>query len=188
MFTGIIRNKSGYNGGMDKRKCGWCGTGIGHARADARYCSARCRVYANRAAPRIPLELTSRARWIRHSATKVPLSVSGTWASSTQPWTWSNYAAATASTAGVGLGFVLNGDGIGCYDLDHCITDGKLSGAAREFIDGTPHFYAERSPSGDGLHLWVLAPAQPGWRRTIDGLSVEFYTRDRYMTVTGRKL
>lgn len=157
------------------------------ARVDAKTCSARCRKAWSRRGLAIPHELTSHDRWIRRSATKMPLTVRGAAASSTDPTTWATFSEAVESQAGVGLGFVLNGDGLGCYDLDHCFTNGVLSAAAESFVKATPHFYAEVSPSGDGLHLWVFADSQRGWKRTIDGLRVEFYTRGRYMTVTGQR-
>lgn len=141
-----------------------------------------------RAPLKVPAVLRSRERWIRRSASKVPLTVDGSIASSTDPDTWSSFEAAMSSAHGVGLGFVLDGDGIGCYDLDHCIVDGRLTAEAAAFIDSTDHFYAELSPSGEGVHLWVAADSQSGWRRTVDGLQVEFYTRGQYITITGRML
>lgn len=153
-------------------------------RADAKTCSAACRKRVSRSV--IPELLRSRARWVRFSRSKVPLTVAGRAASSTDSATWSSFAEARRSKVGVGFGFVLNGDGIGCYDLDHVLTDGVPSEAARQFIESVPHFYAEVSPSGDGVHLWVEAVSAPGRKFMVGGVSVEFYTRGRYITVTGR--
>lgn len=89
------------------------------------------------------------------------------------------------SRVGVGRGFVLTGDGVACLDLDHCLVDGVLSVVAARVLALNPAAYVEVSPSGDGLHVWGLAPAQRGWRRTVDGQPVEFYTQGRYITVTG---
>lgn len=168
--------------------CEFCGGSNLLSRDGARFCSTKCRVYWHRALGRLPRELTSRHRWIRRSATKVPLTISGSAASSTDPATWSSHADAVKSSAGAGLGFVLNGDGIACYDLDHCVEDGVLSVRAQEFLAAHKGFYSEFSPSGDGIHIWVFAPAGGGWRRTIDGLHVEFYSTGRYITITGRSL
>jgi primase-polymerase (primpol)-like protein len=170
---------------MESRVCIQCGAGIILSRSHARFCSTKCRVYWNRAKNRVPVELTSSARWIRRTAAKVPRTVNDTPASSTDPSTWATYDAATASTVGAGLGFVLNGDGIACIDLDHCITAGKPSAAALAVLDRFPGAWVEVSPSGDGLHVWGLAAKRKGWRKTIDGLQVEFYTTGRYMTVSG---
>lgn len=166
--------------------CAICGLSLLTRRAGSRTCSARCRARLSRL--NLPAELTSRKRWVRWAADKTPLSVHGGAGSSTNPATWSSYEAARASSVGVGVGFVLSGDGIGCYDLDHCAVGGELTEAAREFLAGLDAFYVEWSPSGEGVHAWVWAEPGPGWRRTINGLHVEFYTRGRYMTVTGSRV
>jgi primase-polymerase (primpol)-like protein len=85
---------------------------------------------------------------------------------------------------GDGLGFVLNGDGIVCIDLDHCF-DGVPSVQAQAVLDLFPDTYVEVSPSGTGLHIWGFAPLLKGRRFTLNGLSVEVYPSGRYMTVTG---
>ena len=166
--------------------CISCGASLLLRRAGAKTCSAVCRKRLSRGSG-IPSQLRGSPRWVRFSRSKVPLTVAGAPASSTDPRTWATFTEAQCSDAGVGMGFVLNGDGIGCYDLDHVLTGGVLSPGARAFIDSVAYFYAEVSPSGDGVHLWVHAPAGRGWKRTVDGVSVEFYTQGRYMTVTGRQ-
>ncbi|ARC55991.1 hypothetical protein AS850_02745 [Frondihabitans sp. 762G35] len=129
--------------------------------------------------------MTERERWIRYESTKRPVTVAGGAASSTDPDTWSSYGQAKASTAGVGLGFVL-GDGIGCIDLDHCLMDGLPDAAAARFLKGFAGHYIEVSPSGDGLHIWGTCDERPGTRRHEGELSVERYSTGRYITVTGR--
>jgi len=167
-------------------ECEWCGIGIVTSRVDARFCSSKCRVYTHRAAKTnpIPAAMISRNRWIRRTANKVPLTVDGTAASSTDPTTWASYNRATESTVGAGLGFVL-GDGIGCIDLDHCLDNRKANPAAAAFIARYPNNYIEVSPSGDGLHIWGTATEQAGTKRTVDGLSIETYSTGRYITITG---
>ena len=158
-------------------------------RADARTCSPACRKRAQRkrAAARIPAEMVSKPHWIRRTRTKRPVTIAGKPASSTDSSTWSTYADAMASTAGAGLGFVLNGDGLAALDLDHCLTDGKPTEAAQRVLEAFPGAWVEVSPSGTGLHIWGTAPSQPGRKiTTADGLSVEFYTSGRYITVTGQ--
>jgi primase-polymerase (primpol)-like protein len=173
---------------MVESVCEFCGGSNLLSRKGARFCSPKCRVYWHRASARLPRELMSRDRWIRRSSSKVPLTVAGSAASSTDPATWSNHADAAKSSAGAGLGFVLNGDGIACYDLDHCVENGVLSPRAQEFLDAHKGFYSEFSPSGDGIHIWVFSPAGKGWRKTVDGLNVEFYSTGRYITITGKSL
>ena len=150
-----------------------------------KFCSSRCRVKAHRN-HHIPLELRELPRWIRHR-NKVPITSQGNVASSTNPGTWSDYQTAVDSTAGDGLGFVLNGDGLICIDLDHCF-DGELNSEAKELVESLPETYTEVSPSGTGIHIWGYADMDKGRRFTRNGLSVEVYPNGRYLTVTGRAL
>lgn len=146
-----------------------------------RYCSPRCRVAAHRARHRLPRELTERARWVRHEG-KRPITVDGRPASSTDPSTWSTYREATRSKSGDGLGFVL-GDGVACLDIDHCLDGrGRPDARARAILARVPGAYVEISPSGRGLHIWGVAPEQPGRRHR----GYEVYSVGRYITVTGR--
>ena len=69
-----------------------------------------------------------------------------------------------------------------CIDIDHCLVDGVPDARAREVLDRCPGAYVEVSPSGDGLHVWGLAPERPG-RRTG---RFEVYSVGRFVTVTGR--
>ena len=136
----------------------------------------------------LPGELTRRPRWVRYSDAKVPLTVRGRAASSTNPATWSRYADVKSSTAGVGFGFVLNGDGIVCVDLDGCLDpSGIPNEAAESFLKLAGATYVEISPSGRGLHIWGRAQLAAGRCRTVMGTPVEVYPSGRYMTVTGRR-
>ncbi len=114
-------------------------------------------------------------RWVR-AAGKRPITLGGRPASSTDPLTWSTFAAVRASQAGDGFGVMLGG-GLGCYDLDH-VTDRE----ARAFLASVPEpiVYVERSTSGTGVHVFVAAEEGPGWRRG----NVERYTRGRFIRVT----
>lgn len=173
---------------MESRACGYCGASLRLLRADARFCSAKCRVYSSRR-PKFPAAMTSRARWVRRSADKIPLTGAGRYASSTKPGTWASFDHASSSSAGVGLGFVL-GDGIGCWDFDHCIVDGELAVWAADAIAAIaePVIFAEVSQSGTGVHVFVEAPEGPG-RVIRDGeRCIEFYSSGRYIAVTGHKL
>jgi len=92
---------------------------------------------------------------------------------------------AKESDAGVGIGFVL-GNGIGCLDLDHCFTDGKLAPWAAEIVEANRGTWIEVSRSGDGLHIFGLIEPAPG-RKIRDGQrNVEVYSRDRYIALTGK--
>lgn len=89
------------------------------------------------------------------------------------------------SSVGAGPGFVLNGDGIVCIDLDHCLVDGVLESWAQEIVDLMQATYMEVSPSGDGLHIWGHGELDRGRRIRVDGGYVEAYATGRYLTVTG---
>lgn len=170
---------------MANRTCERCGGDLPFtARDDAHFCSGRCRVAAHRSGPRIAPELRRCDRWVRRSKKKVPLTPSGRYASSTDPGTWSSLPAVKASRRGAGIGFVLNGDGIVCLDLDHCLDDGELLPWARPIIEALPSTWIEVSPSGDGLHVWGKGDAEPGRRVAVAGGYVEIYSQGRYITVT----
>jgi len=173
------------------RRCGYCDKSIVSKNAQARFCSDKCRNYARlrRLRNPIPEELTSRARWLRRTASKVPLTVAGSPASSTDESTWSTFEEARASSAGVGLGFAL-GDGIACIDLDHVIHNGKIDPRALALIESVDHFYIEESPSGDGIHVWLTAGPPDGRNKYAleNGLRIEWYEHSRYITVTGKKI
>jgi primase-polymerase (primpol)-like protein len=171
--------------------CRHCGERIPWTmRVDAVYCSTRCRVAAMRARraaePVIPDELRERPRWVRHIA-KRPVTTRGRAASSTDPRTWATHAAAASSSVGDGIGFVLDGDGVVCLDLDHCITGGRVLPWAQRVLDSLPRTYTEVSPSGHGLHVWGVGDVPAGRVIRLEQGTVEVYGSGRYMTVTGRR-
>lgn len=169
---------------MASPRCSHCSEPMSaRARADARYCSGRCRVAAHRASNRPPAELRQLPRWVRHTARKVPLTVEGKAASSVDPTTWATYAATVRSKVGAGAGFALNGDGIVCLDLDHCLNEGVLTDWAAGLLSRLPSTYIEVSPSGTGLHVWGHGTVVRGRRLE----NFEVYGTGRYITVTGRR-
>lgn len=167
------------------RVCLECGIEF-EGRKQARTCSDRCRVSHSRK-NRVPEFLISRPRWVRYDDSKRPVSAtSGRVVDATDPSVWVDYETARSSPYGVGLGFALNGDGVGCYDLDGCVEGGRLTEAGRVLLESIPEAirYLEVSPSGTGLHAWVDAPASKGTRRK----GFERYTNARYLTVTGHRV
>ncbi|MFJ5089982.1 DNA primase [Streptomyces sp. NPDC088674] len=175
---------------MKTRRCEHCRTHLGARHAhNARYCSGRCRTAACRARRTVPAELVERDRWVRRSAAKVPLTVGGAVASSTNSATWSAHRAAARSTAGVGLGFVLDGDGVVVVDLDHCLTvEGALKEWARPVVEAASGCWVERSVSGEGLHIWGVGRLPGSGRRLplAGGGTAEVYGSGRYIAVTGQ--
>lgn len=154
-------------------------------RRGAKFCTAKCGTYYRRKAnkqPALPEAMMGMNRWVRRSASKMPLTVDGRAASSTNPETWTDYATAAASTVGAGLGFVLDGDGIGVLDLDHAIVDGVILPWAAEVLAANPGTFTEVSQSGEGLHVWGLLAAAPG-RKIRDGRNIEVYSKGRYVAL-----
>jgi primase-polymerase (primpol)-like protein len=170
------------------------------ARADARFCSSACRQAAYRErqrterdriaveqAARVPVELSSRARWVRYSSRKVPLRVDGRFASVNDPSSWSDYAAAAGATAGEGAGFVLTAhDRIVVIDLDHAVEGDRVLPWAQRIVDALPATYMERGRSGTGLHLWFRGEVPAGRRIRRRDVAIEVYSDRRYMIVGDR--
>lgn len=163
-------------------------------RAGALYCSTRCRVAGNRRKARescaFPIEITSKPRFVRWAprvrngkTTKVPLTVAGRAASSTDPSTWVSFDAARASTVGRGFGVVL-GEGLGCIDLDDALEDGVVAPWAQDVLDENPNTFVEVSQSGNGLHVFGHLAEGPG-RKIRDGRNIEYYSVGRYIALTG---
>jgi len=131
--------------------------------------------------------------------TKVPYSAhTGRKASVTDPTTWTSFEQAVASLdSGMysGLGFVLTeADPFGFIDLDDPFerkSDGGYKhGSVEECqrvmdrqlrIYNEFDSYAERSPSGNGLHIIIKGKLESGRKRS----SVEVYSQQRFMTMTG---
>lgn len=81
-----------------------------------------------------------------------------------------------------GIGFVLTAnDPFVCVDLDNCFTFEGLTPLADEIVHKVCG-YTERSPSGNGLHIWVRA----SYKENIKRKGLEIYASDRWMTVTGK--
>src|SRR5207249_2397000 len=70
-------------------------------------------------------------------------------------------------------------------DLDKCIHDGTIEDYAQAILMRIDS-YAEISPSGLGIHIWVRASLPENIGPDKDGTSrVEMYDHDRYITTTG---
>lgn len=169
-----------------------CGESIPvRMRVDAQYCRDACRMAASRARRAsesvVPRELRERPRWVRYSTKKVPLRADGLGvASSTDVSTWSTFEQALVSGEGCGMGFVLDGDGVVCIDLDHCLENDQLASWAKPIVEGARGTYIEISPSGSGLHVWGTADMSKG--RVVPlagGGKAEIYPWGRYISVTG---
>lgn len=145
---------------------------------------------------KIPTQLKQRDQWIswlgvpkeNGKIDRVPVDAkTGNAASTTDPATWTSFDEAVAFLAvGTcdGVGYVLTEDDpFTGVDLDDCADayTGEIADWAQEIVDNL-NSYAELSPSGTGIHIFVEAK-KPGERcRKGD---VEIYEKARYLTVTG---
>jgi hypothetical protein len=114
--------------------------------------------------------------------TKFPYQANGHWASSTDPSTWTTFEAARAALERDrnfhGLGFVFHEDnGYAGVDLDGVSEDSPEAGEWL-FLFAS---YAERSPSGNGLHIIFKGELPQGTKRA-EG---ELYSSGRFFTMTG---
>lgn len=177
--------------------CRHCGERLRPTQYRSRYCANSCRQKAYRARKNpLPTELTCRDRWVRWEpqkrggrVAKVPMTVDGRHASVTDPGTWGTYEAVSRRAPGRRIGIVL-GDGLGCIDLDHCVEGGVLAPWAQGIIaqHRPDAVLVELSPSGTGVHIFLPMPEAPGRRIREGDVNLEIYSRDRYMTVTGKQI
>ena len=145
----------------------------------------------------IPTELKTIDRWVMWQLvqrkgrwTKMPVTVDGRAASSTDPNTWTTYDevcdALIMGEGFDGIGLVL-GEDVQGIDLDDCRdpVSGGLSDLATEVLDRVDG-YAEVSPSGTGIK--IFAKTNIDGSRTKKELGVELYKNGRYFTVTGHQI
>lgn len=139
----------------------------------------------------IPEELRSLFAWILWKKelrdgkeTKVPYSVSGQRASTTDPNMWVSFDEALAALSAdySGLGCVITPPFVG-VDIDHC-RDPKTGDIDQRGLDAIKMLatYGEISQSGTGLHFWLRGEMPSGGNRRN---GVEIYGRGRYFTMTG---
>ena len=91
-----------------------------------------------------------------------------------------------------GIGVKASGN-VGFIDIDGCLDNNTLSELAEQVLDMLPGAFAEKSPSGTGLHLMFLLPKGFTFDKSryyINSRSVhmEFYipgSTNRFLTVTG---
>lgn len=170
---------------MIDRLCTVCKQPINLLREGAKYCSTACSQKAYRMrkkADRSRAAMFAAKRFVR-ARRKLPLQVTGALASSTNPRTWAHYDDVQAGP-GDGFGFML-GDGWGCYDLDG-VTDDQIKLFLESITE--PVIFVERSISGNGAHIFIQAPEAHGWRKIVQGMNVERYTRARFIRMTGEEL
>jgi primase-polymerase (primpol)-like protein len=169
--------------------CDQCGGPIDQLRSGriARFCSDKCRVGFHRAA--IPELMRKEHRWVTYSPpAMVPLQIDGSPASTSDLSTWTSY----PRVRGLKYKAYMLGANVGCVIFGNVVDAATVEvhpmiGAILEpLVDKT---YIELSPSGDGLHVFGILNEDTGWQRSLpDGMSVELASRDRVVTVTGRRV
>lgn len=142
-----------------------------------------------------PAELKTVPQWIvwrDENGRKVPYQPNGAKAKTNDRTTWHTWDA--CQVAGFsGPGFVFSESDPFCgIDLDGCYHEGQIAPWASEILDlFTGRYYAEISPSGKGIKLWVRARLPDGRGRKhslADKQGIEIYDRGRYFTFTGQSL
>lgn len=132
-------------------------------------------------------------RWVVWNAekkggriTKIPYSITGKMASSTDEETWTTYEKAKAASeffSGIGVVFTPDQTLLG-IDIDHVVEDGKVVGEHAKVITKLikeANSYTEISPSGHGLHIYLHLTG----RLILEAnrhAPFEAYTSGRYFT------
>jgi putative DNA primase/helicase len=102
--------------------------------------------------------------------------------------TWGSYQSAGECVGrglAQGIGYEFDGSDIYGIDLDHVIyQNGMLAPQAQEIVSKL-NSYTELSPSGTGLHIFVMAPGAEIIRHRKKDYFLEIYGKSRYFTVTG---
>lgn len=146
---------------------------------------------------KIPHLLKQRAQWVMwklelrgDKATKVPYTLRGSKASSTNPKTWATFeeVATRFLTCGCdGIGYVFSeSDPYTGVDLDWKAYQGD--GIPNDALALLEHFcsYSEFSPSGKGCHIFIEGTISSGRKKKLSPtLEIEMYSSGRFFTVTG---
>jgi RecA-family ATPase len=123
-------------------------------------------------------------------ADKVPCNAAGEPINPHDPSQWMTHADASSrvTSAVSGVGFVLNGDGWWCIDLDNCrdMTTGGWTDAATLIYQSFPGCLAEVSVSGTGLHIYGRCdPSRLADRRNKWDGWCEWYHTGRFIALGG---
>ena len=127
---------------------------------------------------------------------KIPYRINGKRADATNPQHYSSFeetveAFAKGGNAGIGIGCF---EPLRLVDVDDCIVNGKLDARGQDIVD-TLDSYTELSPSGNGIHIFILADgfAYDSERYYINNRNthVEVYAPDvtgKFLTLTGKAI
>jgi hypothetical protein len=134
-----------------------------------------------------PNELKDLEQWVvADRDEKRPLTTGGTFASSSDPFTWDSFVNADTVVNEWGqadyLGFVFNNNGIVGIDIDKGFEDGLMTPLCADIMDAC-RSYTEVSRSGRGVHIFVKGDLPFSGRNNRNG--VEMYKSGRFFIMTG---
>lgn len=137
----------------------------------------------------VPGEILNRKQWTLWKISgdrKIPLSITGDYASCTDPTTWTDFSTASRiflKNSNICRGFnIATSDGLAGLDLDNVVApDGSISETMTLFINHLAT-YTELSPSGKGLHCYFLYDL-PHENRKVG--NVELYFNKHFLSITG---
>ena len=147
----------------------------------------------------VPDEMKARKNWVAvrtwKSAEKDKLSKrpidcnTGNYAESDNPETWTTFDKAleyVREHGGTTVAYALDGkDKVSCVDIDRCFDEnGELSETAKEALKRSGATYAERSVSGNGLHIFGKTDGMD-LRTFSKGGDLEFYQKEQFIAMTG---
>jgi hypothetical protein len=147
-------------------------------------------MYINPPAVQTLNDLKDLPQWVCYDSSKKPINPrTGYGADCNNPSSWGTYDQARLAWKrngypGIGFEFVKE-QGLTGIDLDKCVDEnGEISEFAQRIIERLDS-YAEYSPSGKGIHVWVCGNI-PANLKASDGPAIEMYDHQRYFTVTGK--
>lgn len=144
-------------------------------------------------------EMKARKNWVAvktwKSAEKDKLSKrpidcnTGNYAESDNPETWTTFDKAleyVREHGGTTIAYALDGkDKVSCVDIDRCFDEnGELSETAKEALKRSGATYAEKSVSGNGLHIFGKTDGMD-LRTFSKGGDLEFYQKEQFIAMTG---
>ena len=149
----------------------------------------------------VPDEMKARPNWVvvktwwnaeKGKYNKRPVNCNsdkGEYAESDNPETWTTFDNALKylkEKGGTTVAYALDGkDKVSCVDIDRCFDEnGELSETAKEVLKRSGATYAEKSVSGNGLHIFGKTSGMDIRTFSKNG-DLEFYQKEHFITMTG---
>ena len=147
----------------------------------------------------VPDEMKARKNWVavktwksveKDKLSKRPIDCNtGNYAESDNPETWTTFDKAleyVREHGGTTVAYALDGkDNVSCVDIDRCFDEnGELFETAKEALKKSGATYAEKSVSGNGLHIFGKTNGMD-LRTFSKGGDLEFYQKEQFIAMTG---